>query len=192
MGALRLEKRGLRGLAIAESFAPGAGRSVLSGVVMRRDFVIDGFVFGWATVGGDDATDAIVSMHERLRRPDVGYLLVSGMVISGYNVVDMGRLHGELGVPVIGVSYGGSGGIGGAIRGRFPSSCGPKLAAYGRLGPRTRVRLRTSGEVFVRAEGCGAGEAARLLDGLTLQGSVPEPVRVCRLLSRALLAGSPL
>ena len=45
MRSLHLEKRGLRGLAIAESFRPNSERSILSGLIMRRDFVIDGFVF---------------------------------------------------------------------------------------------------------------------------------------------------
>ena len=49
MRNLHLEKKGLRGLAIAESFLQNSKKSVIAGVVMRRDFVIDGFVFGHAT-----------------------------------------------------------------------------------------------------------------------------------------------
>ena len=33
-------------------------------VAMVTDFVIDGFVFGHSTVGGDDATDVILSMYD--------------------------------------------------------------------------------------------------------------------------------
>ncbi|MGD8299295.1 MAG: DUF99 family protein, partial [Nitrosopumilaceae archaeon] len=56
MRPLHLEKKGLRGLAIAESFNQNSKKSILSGLIMRRDFVIDGFVFGTATLDGDDAT----------------------------------------------------------------------------------------------------------------------------------------
>ena len=42
MRSLHLEKKGLRGLAIAESFRQNSTKSVLAGVVMRRDFIIDG------------------------------------------------------------------------------------------------------------------------------------------------------
>jgi endonuclease V-like protein UPF0215 family len=52
MRSLHLEKKGLRGLAIAESFRQNSTKSVLAGVVMRRDFIIDGFVFGSATLEG--------------------------------------------------------------------------------------------------------------------------------------------
>ena len=80
MNHLHLEKKGLRGLAIAESFREGSKMSNLAGVVMRRDLVIDGFVFGKTTIEGDDATDVIVSMYERLNRQDISFILLSGLV----------------------------------------------------------------------------------------------------------------
>ena len=46
MRSLHLEKKGLRGLAIAESFRQNSEKSILSGLIMRRDFIIVGFVFG--------------------------------------------------------------------------------------------------------------------------------------------------
>ena len=63
MRSLHLEKHGLRCLAIAESFRQNSAKSILSGVVMRRDFLIDGFVFGSATLKGNDVTDAILKMY---------------------------------------------------------------------------------------------------------------------------------
>ena len=41
MRSLHLEKKGIRGLAIAESFRQDSEKSVLSGVIMSNDFVID-------------------------------------------------------------------------------------------------------------------------------------------------------
>jgi len=64
MNHIRLEKKGLRGLAVAESFRESDKTSTLAGVVMRRDFVIDGFVLGSTTLEGDDSTDEIISMYE--------------------------------------------------------------------------------------------------------------------------------
>jgi len=52
MRHLHLEKHGLRGLAIAESFSQTSKKSVLSGIVMSTDLIIDGFVLGHSTVGG--------------------------------------------------------------------------------------------------------------------------------------------
>src|SRR2546430_16083129 len=53
---LHLNKPGIRALGVAESFKEGDLKSRLAGVVMRSGLVIDGFVLGAATLGGDDAT----------------------------------------------------------------------------------------------------------------------------------------
>ncbi|MBI2643341.1 MAG: DUF99 family protein, partial [Nitrosarchaeum sp.] len=101
MRSLHLEKKGLRGLAIAESFRQNSTRSILSGLIMRRDFVIDGFVFGSATLEGNDATDQILHMYEELSRFDISYLILSGLIISMYNIVDIKKLHDSLQIPII-------------------------------------------------------------------------------------------
>jgi len=93
MRSLHLEKKGLRGLAIAESFRQNSLKSIFAGIVMRRDFVIDGFVFGSATLEGDDATDTILKMYDELQRPDISYVLISGLIVSMYNIINIEKLY---------------------------------------------------------------------------------------------------
>lgn len=185
MNRIHLEKKGLRGLAVAESFHEEGKMSSLAGVVMRRDLVIDGFVFGRATIGGDDATGAIASMYEGLGRQDISFVLVSGLIISMYNIVDIKGLWEQVRVPVIGVTYEESEGIEDAIKYHFPSSYDAKLSQYKNLGPRSKITLHTGHEIFLRVEGCEVKEAKKLLDEFTLQGAVPEPLRVAQLLAKA-------
>ena len=187
MRNLHLEKQGIRGLAIAESFSQTSKKSVLSGIVMSTDLVIDGFVFGHSTVGGDDATDTILSMYEKLDRPDVSFILISGIVISLYNIVDVKRISEKTGLPVIGVTYEESPGIENAIKHHFPESYESKLAEYSKLGSREKITLHTSHNLYIRNEGCTALEVKQLLDKMTLQGSVPEPLRIAQLLANTLL-----
>lgn len=187
MRHLHLEKKGLRGLAIAESFTQGAKKSVLAGVVMRRDFVIDGFVLGIATLEGNDATDTILSMYKKLNRPDISYLLISGIIISMYNIVDLKKISETLGIPVIGVTYQESEGIEEAIKHHFRDSYESKLKAYKELKDREKITLHTSYDVYIRKERCITSDVQRLLDDLTLQGSFPEPLRVAQLLAKTLL-----
>lgn len=186
MRNLHLEKKGLRGLAIAESFTQNAKKSILAGVVMRRDFVIDGFVVGNATLEGDDATDAILDMYKKLNRPDISYLLISGIIISMYNIVDLKKISQELDIPVIGITYQESEGIEDAIKHHFPDSYESKLKEYSELKDREKITLHTSFDVFVRKEGCIISDVQQLLDDLTLQGSFPEPLRVAQLLAKTL------
>ena len=187
MRHLHLEKKGIRGLAIAESFSQDSKKSVLSGIVMSTDMIIDGFVIGHSTVGGDDATDVILDMCKKLDRPDVSFLLISGIVISLYNIVDLKRISDETDLPVIGVTYEESKGIEEAIKHHFPDSYESKLAEYSKLGTREKVTLHTSHNLYIRNEGCTVLEAKQILDKITLQGSVPEPLRIGQLLANTLL-----
>ncbi|GKS66893.1 hypothetical protein YTPLAS73_04400 [Nitrosarchaeum sp.] len=187
MRSIHLEKKGLRGLAIAESFRQNSKRSILSGLIMRKDFVIDGFVFGSATLESNDATDQILRMYERLHRSDISYILISGLIISMYNVVDIKKLCDSLQIPIIGITYTESVGIEVAIKYHFPKYSESKINEYKKLGKRQRITLHTSHDLFVRCEGCTIYEVKQLLNKLTLQGAIPEPIRVSQLLANVLL-----
>ena len=187
MRSLHLEKKGLRGLAIAESFRPHSTKSIFSGIVMRRDFIIDGFVFGSATLEGDDATDTILKMYDTLQRPDISYVLISGMIVSMYNIINIKKLYESLQIPIIGISYNDSLGIVDALKHHFPNSFESKISAYQKLGKREKITLNTSHDVFVRKEGCTLDDVTLLLNKLTLHGSIPEPIRVSQLLAKTLL-----
>jgi len=185
MSQIHLEKKGLRGLVIAESFKPGDKRSRLAGIVMRRDFVIDGFVFGHCAIGGDDGTDSVLKMYSKLGRDDINFVLVSGVIIAMYNIIDVGTIHKETGLPVIGVTYEESKGIESAIKHHFPDSHKEKIEKYNKLGRRSKVRLHTGYDIYLRTEGCTLKEAQKLLDHFTLQGAIPEPLRVAQLLAKS-------
>ena len=187
MHHLHIEKKGLRGLAIAESFKENEKFSHLAGVVMRRDFIIDGFVFGYSTIEGNDATDAILQMHQKLNRDDISFVMVSGLIISLYNIVDIKKIWNQLKIPIIGVTYEDSKGIEDAIRYHFPESYQSKIEEYQKLGQRSKISLHTGYDVFVRTEGCTIQEAKNLLNTMTLQGAVPEPLRVAQMLAKTKL-----
>lgn len=151
---------------------------------MRKDLVVDGFVLGRATVEGDDATRSIASMVRRTRRNDINLVMVSGCIMSRYNMVDVDGLAAAVRLPVICLTYRETAGIEGAIEKHFPGRAHAKIDAYRRLGPRRALVLSSGRRVFVRSAAVGDREAARVVEAFTLQGSVPEPVRVARLLAR--------
>ena len=126
-------------------------------------------------------------MHEKLDRQDVSFLLISGIIISLYNIVDVKRISEKVGLPVIGVTYEESPGIEEAIKHHFPESYDLKLAEYSKLGSREKITLHTSHNLYIRNEGCTILEAKQLLDKITLQGSIPEPLRIAHLLANTLL-----
>ena len=187
MNHLHIEKKGLRGLAVAESFREEDKSSSLAGVVMRRDFIIDGFIFGHTTIEGNDATDSILQMYKKLQRDDISFLMISGLIISMYNIVDIKKIWHELKIPILGITYENSKGIEDTIKFHFPDSYQSKIEEYHNLGERTKLTLHTGHDLYVRIEGCTIQETKNLLDSFTLQGSIPEPIRVAQLLARTKL-----
>ena len=171
-------------MGVAESFRPSAKKSTLAGVVMRTDLVVDGFVFGRATVGGEDATRAVLGMYRKLKREDVNLIMLAGCIISRYNIVDIDEVARRSGLPVVCLTYNESRGIEDSIRRHFdrPES---RIESYRRLGSRSPVLLRTGQRVYVRSAGISDSDASSVLDAFTLQGGVPEPVRLARLLARS-------
>jgi len=190
---LHVHKRGFRTLGISESFIKGVSeKSILAGVVMRADMMIDGFTFSRATVGGMDATDKILAMYKNLNRDDINLLMLNGCVISWYNVIDLHRISGETGLPLICVTYNQSTGLERYFKEYFPDDWMIRVETYRRNRERTAVTLSTGHTVYIRFIGMSIEEAKGVLNKFTSHGSVPEPLRVARLLARALIKGSSL
>lgn len=178
------EKKGIRVLGIAESFKKSDKKSTLAGVVMRRDLIIDGMVFGSATIEGDDATDSIILMHRSLARDDINCILLDGLVISMYNIIDGEKVAAETGLPLIAITFEDSKGLEDSIRHHF-DNWQSKLDQYQKLGKRERVALKTDKNLFIRYWGLSQKRAIAILNSFTLQGSVPEPIRVAKLAARS-------
>lgn len=183
---MNLGKEGIRVLGVAESFRGES--SVLAGLVMRGDLRLDGAAFSSATVGGDDATRGVLEVWDALDRSDVHAVLLSGCVISWFNVVDLEEVRERTGVPVVCVTYEESEGLRSDIERHFSGEAlERKLAAYEGLGGRTRISLDTGYDVHVRALGLDEGETRRLLNRFTEEGRRPEPLRVARIAARGAL-----
>ena len=178
-------KGGVRALGIAESYPGEADTSTLAGAVVRADRVVDGLAFGACTVGGTDATDAIIDVVDRLDRPDASHLFVAGVAPAWFNLLDLHRIHEAVDRPVLSVSFEDSPGLETAIREAFDGRAREgRLETYRAQPPRERVALE-DGTCWVRAVGCGAGRAREVVRAFTPEGGRPEPLRVARLAARA-------
>jgi len=186
MKTLHLEKNGIRGLAISESFTQESEKSVLAGIVMSNEFLIDGFVFGSATIKGNDITAEIISMFEKLNRDDISFLLLPGTILSMYNIVNIEKIHERLQIPIIAVSTQDSSGLIDSIKYHFPSNSENKLKQYKNLGPREKILLETKNELFLRVRGCSIQECNVLLNKIIIQGGIPEHLRVSQLLAKTI------
>lgn len=179
-------KSGVRVLGVAESFKKNEAKSLAVGLVMRGDFRIDGFGICRPTIGGRDSTESLLKMFKRLNRQDIRAWLLGGSLISWFNVVDILELYKVTGIPVVCVTYHPSDGVEKYLKEYFPEDWQSRLDTLEKAGIRTPVNLNTGHEAFLTTAGVGTHSAKRLLDSFTLDGRIPEPIRVARLIAAAL------
>ena len=152
---------------------------------MRADKDVDGFVFSKATVGGMDATEKVIGMYKTLGRDDVNLLLLNGCIISWYNVIDLHKVAEETGLPLICITYEESEGLDKYFKELFPKNWESRVQVYHKNKERTPLELKTGHTIYIRFLGMSFEEAKRILDEFTSNGTIPEPLRVARLLARA-------
>lgn len=197
---LQINKKGIRVLGIAESFRRGSEKSVLAGIVMRSDSVIDGIGFTQITVGGMDATAGILRLFRSLHRADINVLMLNGCAISWFNIIDLNEVYNELDIPLICITYEESGSGSGYgseaksatldahIARHFDArERDSRIDAYKRLGDRIPLKLNGDFEILIRFLGMKKVEADALVRKFTIQGKVPDPLRVAKIAARALL-----
>jgi len=77
------------------------GRVFLVGVVCS-DTRLDGVVSGWVTRDGADSTQRMIALVRASQfRETIGAVMVQGIAVGGFNVVDVNELANALGVPVL-------------------------------------------------------------------------------------------
>ena len=112
--------------------------------------------------------------------------MISGSVLSLYNILDIDSIFEELNVPVIALSFSkATSDLATNITARFPKEIAlKKIALLEKLGKAQKFELKTGYRVFARIAGMSQNTSERLLDKFTLQGAIPEPIRVAKLLAK--------
>jgi hypothetical protein len=181
-------KPGTRAVGIAESYTGREGdRSTLGGVVTRADRTTDGFAFADCTVGGLDATDAVVAIYDALDREDVRYVFLAGVAPAWYNLLDLHAVRAAVDRPVLAVTFEASDGLDSGLRDAFDGDAlAARLERYARLPDRVPVDVNGH-TVYVRSVGLAedAPGVTELVRVFTPAGGRPEPLRVARLAARA-------
>ena len=153
---------------------------------MRVDLVIDGILWDKITIQGTDATDTIIKMVRRLARADCNAIMLRGSIIAGYNIIDLALLHKATSLPVISVTSEPQENLRDHLIHTFPNDWKGRWKIASQNGEAKSLSLETRKEVYVQWKGSEWSEVKGLIRRLTRFGGIPEPLRVARLLARAL------
>jgi endonuclease V-like protein UPF0215 family len=162
------------------------GRVRIVGVVCARTRM-DGLVSGFVSRDGTNSTDRMIELVRKSQfAKNVRAVLLQGIAVAGFNVVDVVRLHESLAVPVLVV-----------VR-RPPRLVRVEraLLEHTRGGARKWKLIQRAGEVerlgpiYAQRIGIDRDAALALLRATTLHGNIPEPLRLAHLIAGGVTSGT--
>jgi endonuclease V-like protein UPF0215 family len=158
--------------------------ALLVGAVFARTR-LDGVVRGWVRHDGRNATARMIELVSQSPFDrHVRAVLLGGIAVAGFNVVDIHALARALARPVV------------VIARRPPRDARIRQAlAHVRGGARKWALIEAAGPmepvagVWVQRAGISLGETHALLAATTLHGRLPEPLRIAHLIAGGIAAG---
>jgi uncharacterized protein len=167
-----------------DRFHPGGQSVLLVGAVFARTR-LDGLLSGRVRRDGRNATSTMVALVRGSQFDGhVRAVLLGGIAVAGFNVVDIHRLAEELGRPVVVVAR---------RPPRYPAI--RRALAHLRDGERKWSLIEAAGSmepvrgIFVQRSGISLADTAAMLEATTLHGKMPEPLRVAHLVAGGIAAG---
>lgn len=163
--------------------APGGEQVHFAGVICQG-IRMEGLIWGTVTRDGDDATEAILRAVQGKFQRQLHAVLTDGITLAGLNLIDLERLHAELGVPCVAVLRRPPDLV--AFRAAMEAAgVSDRWAMAERAGPVHEVDKR----VF-QVVGAEPSTIARLLARVTDRGKVPEALRLAHLIGGAVTSGT--
>ena len=167
-------------------FDPGHRGDVLVIGAVYSGLRLDAVLSGKVRRDGVNSTSVLTNMVRRSRfRSQTHAILLQGIALAGFNVVDLDALHAALGIPVILITRHkpNLGAIRRALLIHLPGG-GRKWQLIERAGPMERVA-----GVYVQHRGSSLAEIESLVRRLAVNSSVPEPLRTAHMIAGGVVRG---
>ena len=183
-------KQQIRVLGIDDSpFKFGAGNALVVGVLVRLPSYLESVMKTEVVVDGTDSTEKIIEMVSKSRyREQIKAILIDGIALAGFNLIDIEHTYAELEIPVLTITRDRPDleKMKGALMKHF-DDWKQRYALIARHGlreiPTEHKPLYASGLGLEWAE---FEEIVRLS---TVRGVGPEPLRMAHLIASALTRG---
>ena len=140
------------------------------------------------TVDGNDATQAIIDLSMQNIK-HVQYILTDSITFGGFNLIDLEKIHAETKKPVISITEREVNlqAVQEAIVKRFPNNFKEKLEMIIKAGNLYHTEISTAGgisRVFFHSKGINYDEVTSLLEKISIDTKLPEPIRMAHLIGK--------
>ena len=160
------------------------GKTIVIGTFFRGGSSLDGVISTKITVDGDDSTKNIVEMVNKCKfKPQLKLLMLDGIAVGGFNIVDIEELNKKTNLPVIVVI-------------RNQPNFKKIEAALKKLGKEKKYELiKKAGKVhkleriYIQVRGMKLEEAKKIVNMTCTRSYIPEPVRAAHLIAAGVVDG---
>lgn len=158
------------------------------GVVFRGGYWLDGVMRTQAEIDGMDVTEKIASMiTESPHYDQLRVIMLNGVTMAGFNVVDIEELYSKVKLPVIAVTRDKPdfNNIKKALQ-NLPQS-EKRWKTIEKAGKIIKVRTRSGEEpIYAHVAGISEEDAKRILKSTSTRSNIPEALRVAHLVASGL------
>jgi endonuclease V-like protein UPF0215 family len=188
---IRAVKPEIRVLGIDDGvFTPHSHELVdVVGIVYRGGYWLDGFMHTRVQVDGLDATEKLAEMiTSSPHYPQLRVIMLNGVTLAGFNVVDIEELCQRVKLPVVAVTRDKPNfdDIKKALQNLSHSE--ERWRAIEKAGKMFKVHTRNGEEpIYVHVAGLSEEDAKRILKSTSTRSNVPEALRVAHIIASGLI-----
>jgi len=180
-------KKEIRILGIDDSpFKKSNDKKVLIvGTIFRGGEFMDGLISTYVDMDGNDSTERIVEMVNRTKhRPQLRVIMLKGISVAGFNVIDINLLSKKTKLPVMVVMKERPNleKITKALE-KIPDGKS-KMSLIKKAGKITRI-----GHLFTQSAGISGNELTEIIKISCTHGKIPEPIRVAHIIASGIVIG---
>jgi len=183
-------KKQIRLLAIDDSpFTFTDKYATIIGVIMRGGNYLECVMKSQVSIDGDDATFVCKNMINNTRhRKQLKAMLLDGIALGGFNVVDIDDIFSSTNLPVITVTRDNPdlNKIEEALKKNFIDW--EKRLTLIKKGDINKVETSYN-PIYIKCSGIDIEEAKEIIKISTIRGVIPEPIRVAHLIASGIIRG---
>ena len=154
------------------------------GSIFRGGVFLDGIISTKVNIDGDDSTEKIAGMISKCKfKPQLQCILLNGIAVGGFNVIDIKELSKSTGLPVIVVI-------------RKNPNINRIKETLKKIGKKEKIALIEKagsvapiGKLYAQLAGLGIEKAKEILKLTCTRSMIPEAIRISHLIASGIIDG---
>lgn len=171
------------------AFGDRSAKAVVIGTVVRAPSYLEGVLRFEISVDGEDSTGNIEEAIASSRfREQLRAIIIDGIALGGFNIVDIQRLSESLGMPVITVTRDVPDMR--AIEAALSKYFDDWKERISRISSVPVIKIEAEKKpIFVSYAGTEPDQVREILRVTTVRGSIPEPIRMAHIIASGVVRG---